>query len=333
VTKFFLLSFLFIFLSTNLSAQNAADSDSVKKIAPVLKEEVPAKDTVMIKIIPKKEVLKIERDSATSIKTDTAIYVKKKNMAMPSQVFLFKNTLLQNAYFNFYGKIKVQDTQVHKVPPTDGLFYLILILCFYFAFIRLFFGRYLNNIFSLFFRASMRHQQIREQALQAPFPSLLLNILFDLSSALYASFFIRYYKLAEQIDFWLLYIYCLLAMLSIYLAKFALLKICGWIFNISRAADNYIFIVFLVNKVLGIGLLPFLALIAFSDPISVDIAITVSIVLIIILFLYRFIACFGTIRAEIKINVFHYFLYLCAFEIAPLLLIYKVVLSFLKKAY
>jgi hypothetical protein len=46
---------------------------------------------------------------------------------------------------------------------------------------------------------------------------------------------------------------------------------------------------------------------------------------------YRFIVSFGPVRKEIKVNGFHFFLYLCAFEIAPLLLIYKLLLGYLEK--
>ena len=51
---------------------------------------------------------------------------------------------------------------------------------------------------------------------------------------------------------------------AIYLVKFVVLKFIGWVFSISRATDIYIFIVFLVNKMLGIFLLPFLIVIIFS---------------------------------------------------------------------
>jgi hypothetical protein len=117
----------------------------------------------------------------------------------------------------------------------------------------------------------------------------------------------------------------------IYLGKFLILKFCGWVFNISRATDIYIFVVFLVNKMLGIFLLPFLILITFSGPQVREIFITISLVMIFIMLIYRIIAAYRPIRNEIKLTPFYFFLYLCAFEIAPLLLIYKVLLSYLEK--
>ncbi len=70
----------------------------------------------------------------------------------------------------------------------DGMFYLLVVLLFYFAIVKLFFAKYLANLMTLFFRASMRQQQLSEQVLQSPFPSLLLNILFIFSGGLYGAF-------------------------------------------------------------------------------------------------------------------------------------------------
>ena len=66
--------------------------------------------------------------------------------------------------------------------------------------------------------------------------------------------------------FWVLYLNCMGLLAAIYLVKFLVLKFIGWVFSISRATDIYIFIVFLVNKMLGIFLLPFLIVIIFSGP-------------------------------------------------------------------
>jgi hypothetical protein len=63
------------------------------------------------------------------------------------------------------------------------------------------------------------------------------------------------------------------------------------------------------------------------------ICITLSVFMIGIFFIYRLVASYKMLRKEIKISGLHFFLYLCAFEIAPLLLIYKVLLNYLGKAH
>ena len=221
--------------------------------------------------------------------------------------------------------------QVHKPQSKDVFFYLLVSILFYFALIRIFFEKYFNNLMTLFFRVSLRQQQIREQVLQTPLPSLMLNILFIITAGLYACFLLYYSHFTSIINFWILYLYCIAGLIIIYLGKFVILKFCGWVFNISRASDTYIFVVFLVNKMLGIFLLPFLILITFSGTAVREIVITISFVMVFVLLVYRVVAAYRPVRNEIKLTPFYFFLYLCAFEIAPLLLIYKVLLSYLEK--
>ena len=55
--------------------------------------------------------------------------------------------------------------------------------------------------------------------------------------------------------------------------------------------------------------------------------------MVFLLWTYRALAGYRPVRNEIKLTPFYFFLYLCAFEIAPLLLIYKVLLTYLEKMY
>jgi hypothetical protein len=235
----------------------------------------------------------------------------------------------QHPYFSFFAK-PVNLAAIKRVEPDrDIYFYVLLGLFFYFAVVKVLFRKYIANLVSIFLRITLRQQQLREQLLQSPFPSLLLNIFFVLVGGFYASMLLAYYKFQAHPNFWIQTLYCVAILALIYVGKFVILKFTGWVFNLSKATDTYIFIVFLVNKMLGILLLPFLVLIAFYSGQAQQVFVTLSLILIVVLFAYRFIFSFGPIRAEIKVNPFHFFLYLCAFEIAPLLLIYKVLLSVL----
>jgi hypothetical protein len=215
----------------------------------------------------------------------------------------------------------------------EGQFYLLLGILFFLALTKVVFGKYMHNLFAVFFRVSLKQKQMREQLLQAPLPSLLLNLLFFITGGLYATDLLQYYHLLPDVGFWSLFFCCALVLVVLYLSKLLMLKLTGWIFNMQQATDTYSFVVFLVNKLLGICLLPLLLLIAFSQPAVVSVAITLSWFLVAGLFAYRYITSFGAVRKEIKVSRFHFFLYLCAFEIIPLLLIYKVLLEFVDRRY
>ncbi len=251
----------------------------------------------------------------------------------PPAISFWEKVLSMNSYFNFTGQPVVEIFSLHRPNSKDSLFYLIVAILFYFALIRIFFEKYFNNLMTLFFRVSLRQQQIREQVLQTPLPSLLLNILFVISAGLYACYLLHYSRLGAGVRFWVLYLNCMLLLGTIYFVKFLVLKFIGWVFSISRATDIYIFIVFLVNKMLGIFLLPFLIVITFSGPELREVFITISLAMIFVLWTYRILASYRPVHNEIKLTPFYFFLYLCAFEIAPLLLIYKVLLTYLEKVY
>ncbi|HEX6426241.1 MAG TPA: DUF4271 domain-containing protein, partial [Niastella sp.] len=178
----------------------------------------------------------------------------------------FHNALRNHPYFNFYGQgVKITE-QLKKASRDESMFYFLCALLFYFGFIRIVFMKYLDNLNTLFFRVTMRQAQIRDQVLQSPLPSLLLNILFIISTGLFLSFVADYHNIVPGMNRWLLLFYCCLVLTAIYLGKFIMLKMIGWMFNIRIAADTYIFIVFLVNKMMGIYLLPALLLMAFAKP-------------------------------------------------------------------
>ena len=240
--------------------------------------------------------------------------------------------IASHPYFRPTNRSLVLPMHSKEPKSQDVLFYVLTGIVLYFALIRLFFGRYLDNLVTLFFRVTMRQQQIREQLLQTPLASLLLNILFVLTAGMYLAFLAFHFKISPTTNFWLVFAYCTLFVALLYLGKFVLLKTAGWIFGVTAATDTYIFVVFLVNKMIGMLLLPIVILMAFPHSGLYPVALVLSYVMLILLFLYRFFISYRPISNEIKVNKFHFFIYLCAFEIAPLLLIYKVLLNFVERS-
>ena len=330
VTKF-LFSFFLCFIFFQGIAQQRSDTVINKKDSAAAQKIILPKDT-SVKIINAPKTDTVKKDSSHVVINDSIILQKQLSDAK-AKIFLARKILSENTFFNFLGKPQLQLMEERKPVSEDGLFYLLAGIVLYFALIKVFFAKYLDYVISLFFRGSMRQQQIREQLLQTPLPSLLLNILFVLSGGLYICFLLQYYQFAPGVNFWLLYGYSAAFVTTLYLAKFFILKTTGWIFNISKATDTYIFIVYMANKMLGILFLPLIIIIAFSSAATKEITITISYCMLALILLYRVIASYPAIRAEIKVSIFYFFLYLCAFEIAPLLLIYKVLLSYLEKAY
>ncbi|HJW18779.1 MAG TPA: hypothetical protein VJ499_16735, partial [Flavisolibacter sp.] len=60
----------------------------------------------------------------------------------------------------------------------EAIFYTLIGLLIFFALIKNGFYRYIQDLFKIFFRTSVRQRQIKEQLVSSPLPSLLLNIFF-----------------------------------------------------------------------------------------------------------------------------------------------------------
>ncbi|MFN0081391.1 MAG: DUF4271 domain-containing protein [Ferruginibacter sp.] len=210
----------------------------------------------------------------------------------------------------------------------DWLFYYLLALLFFFGLIRMNYARYFKDLFRFFFRTSLRVIQIREQLVQSGLQSLFFNIFFAFSFGAYIYLLSVYYESSLQVSNWLIPIGAALCLLVLYMGKYLFLKLSGWLFSIGTATETYTFIVFLINKVAGVAILPFLILIAFAATEIVDIAVTLSLVLVVGLFLYRFLRAYQPVQSEVKVGRLHFLIFFLAIEIAPLLIIYKLLIRF-----
>lgn len=231
-------------------------------------------------------------------------------------------------YLPLSGKPMFMIDDFRERRTLDDLFYLLMGVLFLLAFIRTAFSRYFKNLFVLFFQTSLRQKQTRDQLLQDNLGSVFANLLFIVSASIYGALVIRHHEWLDY-PFWHIIFFGAGLLTVVYFGKYLFLRFSGWVFNSREAAMNYTFTVFLVNKVLGVSLVPFLFLMAFAQTPVRDVAFTISVGLTGLLLLYRYVISFATIRNTLKVNALHFFLYLCAVEILPLLVLYKLMADYI----
>ena len=178
----------------------------------------------------------------------------------------------------------------------EYLFYYIIFLLILFGLLRRAFAKYFYDLFRVFFKTTLKQRQTQEQLLQSSLASVFMNSFFVLAAGLYVNFLLQYFQLVISENFWLQYVYCIGALAAIYFAKFIGLKITGWLFNVSNTTDSYIFIVFIINKMLGIFLLPFLLLLSFANDPLYSSAMLISWIGLGLLLIYRFILSYSAVR-------------------------------------
>ncbi len=244
---------------------------------------------------------------------------------------IIKEALQQSHFLHSQGE---PAAAVSKEMPrlfSDVLFYIVLLLVLFFAFLRFLYERYFNNMFRVFFNTSLRQSQLTDQLLQAKQVSLLFNVLFVLTGGLYIYFLLTHFEWLRSDRPVMAIGVCTVSLGLLYFFKYCSLRFTGWITGYNAAAGTYLFIIFLINKILGVLLLPFVIVVAFGKDFLQTPAALLSLLMIGLMFLLRFFRSYSLLRKDIKVSRWHFFIYILGVELLPLLLIYKTLVVLLGK--
>ncbi|MDQ6756071.1 MAG: DUF4271 domain-containing protein [Bacteroidota bacterium] len=236
--------------------------------------------------------------------------------------------LKKNKYLNLTTTPISFATKEKNKNDKDFLFYLLGTFILILAIFKAFYSRYFNNIFRVFFNTSLRQNQLTDLLLQAKLPSLIFNIFFVMSAGLYGWLLLNHYHLLKENNY-LFIVLSILFIAAIYFGKYISLKFIGWIAGIKVSTDQYIFVIFLINKITGIILIPFIILLGFAPAAWLNPIIISSFLVLGILFLLRYLRSFGLLQGQLKIIPFHFLVYIVGMEILPILIIYKMIFRIL----
>lgn len=207
-------------------------------------------------------------------------------------------------------------------------FYLLTGLCLILGFIRYSDPRYFTLLFGAY-RGLGSGRQWRDLLEAAALPNLGMNVFFCAVAGAYI-----YYLGGRETGFGgytnaLMLPVLILGMLTIYAGKYVVIRFSGWAFRMEDLAGDYLFNVFLVNKIIGIVLLPFVVIIAFTDAEWLKPMGVVSAAVLIGLLITRYLRSWSAFQAFFKGSRFHFFTYLCASEILPMAVLVKCLLQIL----
>ncbi len=248
----------------------------------------------------------------------------------PETFDAYTNALMEdNFVFRHSDRLQSDLDPVRHFRSLDAMFYILFLLLLFLAVIRLVFDKYFSDLVRAFLNPTLSQRQLRDQLSQTPFPALLMNLFFTISLGLYLFLLLRNSGFITNYNINLLLPTFVLLIGAVYTVKWLVLRFTGWIFAASPLTEGYIFILFLIQKVLGIVLLPFLVILAFcSNPLA-GAGFYISIIIILLFIVYRYVRVWSLIKMHISSHRFHFFLYFCAFEIIPVLILGKIVLDWL----
>jgi hypothetical protein len=209
----------------------------------------------------------------------------------------------------------------------DWLFFVLMLIIALLTWLKVFYRKNILQIFEAFFSNVVANQIVRDENILVQRASVLLTITFNLAAALLL------YMLSEIYDWPVPYagsgfskfIIFALVISFAYTAKFIVLKIAGFLFRIDKAIATYIFNIFIINNVLGILLILLVIGIAYLPSTASVYLIPAAAILVCFAYIYRFLRGLVIGFSYNSYSNLYLFLYLCALEIAPLLIIIKLI--------
>ena len=195
------------------------------------------------------------------------------------------------------------------------------------AIIRFSFGKYLYRVIDSVLNYQSSTNLFLEKNMRNLRGSIFLNSLFFTNISL---FIVQYYNYfwnvnTDKVSF-AFYVSALLGLCILYLGKIIIVRSIGYIFNGSKEAKEYLHTIFIYNKNLAMILLPITLSVPFIAEYASSFLLNAGIIIGLIFFLLRL---FRGIKILFRkhVSIFYMILYLCALEILPLLVIYKLLLS------
>jgi hypothetical protein len=192
--------------------------------------------------------------------------------------------------------------------------------------IRISFQKYLSPILSSLINMQIAEKLMREKNVLIRRVFVLLNFIFILSISLYLFICLKYFKVPMPVKSNLLVYLIIFGTITVFLQiRLLLQSAIGYIFESTVLFKDFIHNNYLINKNLGLYLLPLVISVFYLRQPFADIVFYVSSGIFIISLLYRYLR---GLQIILKHNVFllYSILYLCTLEILPALIVLKFVL-------
>lgn len=226
-------------------------------------------------------------------------------------------------------QIKEQNTPV--VPLSESkkksfLFIVILSMLVFAAVTITMMREYIHKAWKAFRNDNILTQLHREQGFLPQLPYILLYVLFFVNAGIFTWLLLEHYDALPFVGTWINLYASTGIILAIFLFKHIILRLLGSLFPVSKELSIYSFSIMIFNIIIGLGLGFFNFGLAYLSEGFFNPLFWITIGLIVVVFLFRQLRGLFTGGKYLAMHKFHFLLYLCAVEIAPVLVYLKLIL-------
>ncbi len=205
----------------------------------------------------------------------------------------------------------------------DWIVLVILFALFLLASVKFMFGKYLSKVTESIFSFHTANSHFLEKNINMIKGSAMVNIFFVVNISL----FIVSILIFKSIPFvqehgFKTFILVLIAVSLLYLGKAFVVRFLGYVFDKNNESREYVFTILLYNKNLSLFLFPIVLALPFVQFYAVKWLMYIGVVIALVFFVLRIVRGMQILLRK-HVSIFYMILYLCALEIVPLLMLYK----------
>ena len=234
---------------------------------------------------------------------------------------VFQGSGIENVSNVTAGGIELIE-KIQTYPPTWYFIYLFILIGL-FAWIRLYYGNILTQTVQASTNFQVANRMFQDNSLLQKQLDAALYLFYFLSIAfLLYNIELRVDRNPYELQGGLLFLFNFTLLAGIFLGRVVLINIAGILFNRVKIFREYLYNIFIFNKLSGLTVLPLMFLMVYTKGALQELFFWITIFILFCITVMRLIR--GVVFSYRKeVSVFYLFLYLCALEIAPLVLLYR----------
>jgi hypothetical protein len=252
-----------------------------------------------------------------------------RNMIIDSilKAHVYGRSGLFTRYKDFKTSEKVSRYQTGRPVPKGNLWVLgiIALLLVLFASLKISFSKQLQTIVQSFFSNRILNNLNKEDNLFTSWPFLLLFVQFGFTIGMFFYLVTQYYHMSFADSGFQFYVSISILIVVLYVLKIVLLRLLGHLFNIQKAVNEYVSILYLSYFNIALMFIPLVIAFALSPLKYGPYYIAISFILLAIVFVFQFIRAGVNILSHYRFSKVYLFLYFCALEICPILILIKAI--------
>jgi hypothetical protein len=254
-------------------------------------------------------------------------YIKYPDSTLSAQAarqYLHEHLYRGNGFLDIPYTAKSTLRTGHTRQTRDQWIIIIIIgLLLYTAILNIALNKDIKNVFLSFYSKRALVQASKDDARINFWAFVGLFLLFGLTFGLFLYQLASYKGIYYSISGFRLFISLVLIILLLFAVKFLVLKFVGFIFDIQKVVTEYVSILYLTYFNIAFVFLPVTVCFSLLAAVFIKPMLIVALILIVIIFTWLYLRSSVNIISNFRFHKFYLFVYLCALEICPILILIK----------